>query len=681
MDIDSKRIEKLRRQINHYNYHYHILDEPLIGDSEYDKLFRELVDYEKEHPEWITPDSPTQRVGHTPSSSTFEEIRHILPMLSLDNVFSEEELRAFITRIQNRLAQDTHEKNPVFCCEPKLDGLAVNLVYKNGILSYAATRGDGITGENITANIKTIASVPLKLHHQADHPIPKIIEIRGEVYMPKLAFEKLNAEALLKGQKTFVNPRNAAAGSLRQLNPSITASRQLDFFCYGHGFIEPELPQKTHYKRLQYFHEIGFKISPYMKLAETTEQCLDYFKNFLKKRNTLPYAIDGVVFKINEYTLRDTLGFVSHAPRWAIAHKFPAEEASTIIKSVDFQIGRTGVLTPVARLEPVFVGGATVSNATLHNIDEIEKKDVRIGDTVIVRRAGDVIPEVVQVVKEKRINQTSRIQLPKNCPVCGSSVIRVPGEAAARCSGELFCSAQLKETIKHFASRKAMDIEGLGDKLVEQLVDTKKIACVSDIFSLTKEDIVALERMAEKSAKNLLNSIQKSRNITLHRFLYSLGIREVGETTAKRLATHFRSLDTLEKADLDELVALKDVGEISAHHIYQFFKNQRNVKIIQALLHKGVIIEKMSDVERIKNTLFTGKIVVVTGTLKHFSRESAKTALESAGAITTESISKKTDYLIVGENAGSKLAKAEKLNITILNEDAFIERLKPIEEI
>lgn len=665
--MTKNELNALKDEIQEHNYRYHVLDEPTVGDSEYDALFRKLVDIEKQHPEWITPDSPTQRVGHEPVSE-LEKIHHILPMLSLDNIFSPKELQAFITRIQNRLGQDFH---PEFCCEPKLDGLAVNLMYRNGYLVYAATRGDGLIGEDITANIKTIKSIPLKLRKASGN-----IEIRGEVFMPKAAFEKLNATSAEKGEKVFVNPRNAAAGSLRQLNPAITASRQLDFYCYGYGMMEPELSQKTHFERLKYLQACGFKISPHTVLAQTQHACLNYFEDMLQKRHLLPFAIDGIVLKINDLALQDALGFISHAPRWAVAYKFPAEEASTEILSVDFQVGRTGVLTPVARLKPVFVGGATISNATLHNMDEIEKKDIHVHDTVMIRRAGDVIPEVIHVIPEKRSADSAPIILPKNCPVCESPVVRIAGEAAARCMGELFCPAQLKESIKHFVSRKAANIEGLGDKLVEQLVNTKKIRCVSDIYTLALDDLIQLERMAEKSAHNVLEAIKKSRTITLQRFLYALGIREIGETSAKRLANHFRNLENIKKASLETLTQLKDMGEVSAHYIFEFFRNSRNQEIIQKLLDYGMTIEKMPEIILQKQTAFSGKTVVVTGTLKNYNREQAKAALENAGAIVTESVSKKTDYLIVGENAGSKLAKAEKFGVMVLDESAFVSMLE-----
>ncbi len=684
-------IDALRAEIQEHNYRYYVLNSPIIGDSEYDALFRRLVDYEKEQPELIIPTSPTQRVGHTPLSA-FQAIKHVVPMLSLDNIFNESELYAFITKIQNRLDQnDKAVLSLEFCCEPKLDGLAVSLMYHKGNLVYAATRGDGTTGEDITANVKTIASVPLTLRQINSAPdsealtIPENIEIRGEVFMPKAVFEQLNAEALEKGEKTFVNPRNAAAGSLRQLDPVMTAARKLDFYCYGYGLIEldntksgnitgnnkTKLPQKTHFELLSYFKSLGLKISPSTKLAKNPAECFDYFHNILKIRDELPYAIDGVVLKVNDLALQDALGFISHAPRWAVAYKFPAEEATTTIESVDFQVGRTGVLTPVARLNPVFVGGATVSNATLHNMDEIEKKDIHIHDTVMVRRAGDVIPEVVQVILEKRTENAIKIQMPSQCPACGSDIIRIEGEAAARCMGELFCPAQLKESIKHFASRKAMDIEGLGDKLVEQLVNEKKIACMSDIFALTLDDLIGLERMAEKSANNLLNAIDKSRHITLHRFLYALGIREIGETGAKKLANHFRNLAAIQDASLETLIQLKDIGEVSAQYLAQFFQSTRNQEIIQKLFNNGVMIEPMPENTPKKETMFTGKTVVITGTLVNYSRESAKAALENAGAVITDSVSKKTDYLIVGENAGSKLAKAEKLGVMVLGESSL----------
>lgn len=674
--MTQETLEQLREAIREHNHQYYVLDAPTISDTDYDNLYRQLVALEAEHPEWITPDSPTQRVGHAPSTA-FQEIHHTVPMLSLDNVFDETGFNAFLTRIQNRLKQEETNQALIFCGEPKLDGLAVSLTYKDGILAYAATRGDGTIGEDITANIKTIESIPLKLRTPSSDFIPEIIEIRGEVYMSKQGFEALNAQAIEKGEKVFVNPRNAAAGSLRQLNPEITASRQLDFFCYNHGHVEPALTSKTHFERLNYFQKLGFRIAPHIDVCNTEKDCLKYFYKMEKLRSSLPFAIDGVVFKINDLALQKSLGFVSHAPRWAIAYKFPAEEAITQIKSVNFQVGRTGVLTPVARLEPIFVGGATVSNATLHNMDEIEKKDIHEGDTVIVRRAGDVIPEVVGVIKEKRPPHVKTIQLPEQCPVCNSPVIRTPGEAAARCMGGLFCSAQLKESIRHFVSRKAMDIEGLGYKLIGQLVDIQRIRSVSDIFSLTEEELSNLERMGKKSAQNLLASIEKSKHTTLARFLFALGIREVGETSAKKLAVHFKTLSALESASLETLLSIHDIGEVSAHHIFDFFRNERNRAIIETLLAKDVVIES-PPLSSTTTTFFTGKTVVVTGTLENFSRESAKTALENAGAIVTESVSKKTDYLIVGANAGSKLAKAEQHQVPILDELTFMEKLNAV---
>lgn len=675
--ITQVKLEQLREKIREHNYNYYVLDAPTISDEAYDNLYRQLTRYEKAHPEWITPDSPTQRVGHKPSTA-FQEIRHSAPMLSLDNVFDEAGLNAFITRIQNRLKQEGMSPSFTFCGEPKLDGLAVSLTYKEGVLAYAATRGDGTTGEDITANIKTIPSVPLKLRTPSDGFIPNIIEIRGEVYMSKAAFETLNAQAIVNNDKTFVNPRNAAAGSLRQLNPEITATRQLDFFCYSHGLSEPALPSKTQFECLHYFKELGFKVSPHITLANNEQACLDYYYKLEEIRAALPFAIDGVVFKINDFALQKILGFVSHAPRWAVAYKFPAEEAITQIKSVNFQVGRTGVLTPVARLEPIFVGGATVSNATLHNMDEIEKKDIHEGDTVIVRRAGDVIPEVVRVLKDKRPNNAKKILLPEECPVCASSVVRTPGEAAARCMGGLFCSAQLKESIRHFVSRKAMDIEGLGYKLIGQLVDLQKISSVSDIYALTEDELANLERMGKKSAQNIVEAIQKSKHTTLARFLFALGIREVGETSAKRLAAHFKTLSAIENASLEILLGVHDIGEVSAHHIFQFFRNDRNLEIINRLLEQGVIIESLSPSSSKKQTFFSGKTVVVTGTLENFSRESIKSTLEEAGAMVTESVSKKTDYLIVGANPGSKLAKAEKNQVAILDETTFLEKLNAV---
>lgn len=660
------KIEKLRQQIKDYDYHYYVLDEPLVPDAEYDRLFRELQKLEAEQPNLVTIDSPTQRVGAKPLTK-FAEIQHKIPMLSLDNAFSDEEVLAFDKRAREKLGDNYQQNDITYVCEPKIDGLAVNLIYENGLLIKAATRGDGIVGEDITQNVRTIHGVPLHLRSES---FPETIEIRGEIYMPIAGFLEYNHNAEKANEKTFVNPRNAAAGSLRQLDPKITATRPLNIFCYAVGEVVGWHLPDTHYAILQQFKTWGLRINPEIALVQGIFECLHYCKKMGEKRNQLPYSIDGVVYKINQFNLQQKLGFVSRAPRFAIAHKFPAEEELTEVLAIEFQVGRTGAITPVARLKPVFVGGATVSNATLHNIDEIIRKDVRIGDTVIIRRAGDVIPEIVSVIKDRRSQHTKIIQLPKHCPVCGSEIVKAEGEIIARCSGGLYCSAQRKESIKHFASRGALDINGFGDKLVEQLVDAGLINNVADIYTLTLEQLSNLERMGEKSAHNILAALEKSKNTTLARFIYALGIREVGEVTAQDLAHHFGDLDALMSADETALQTIPNVGPTVTKHIITFFRQKHNLELIECLRKSGIHWQK--PVRGAKQPL-AGKIFVLTGTLQNMTREEAKERLIALGAKTSESVSKNTSYLVVGSEAGSKLAKAEKLGVKILDEKKFLE--------
>lgn len=660
------KLEHLREQINDYNYRYYILDNPSVPDAEYDRLLRELQSIEQLHPELITPDSPTQRVGAKPQTA-FPEVHHRVPMLSIDNAFSDEEAIAFDRRVRERL----HSDNEItYCCEPKLDGLAVSLVYENGVLIQGATRGDGSTGEDITQNVRTVKSVPLKLR---GNNWPKIIEIRGEIYMPKLGFEKLNHDAKNKGEKVFANPRNAAAGSLRQLDPKITASRPLAMFCYGVGYTEDgHLPDK-HSLVLKQIAEWGCRISPEIKVAHGIQQCLSYHQNIGRIRKSLPYEIDGVVYKVDDFSLQEKLGFVSRAPRWALAHKFPAQEEMTQIEAVEFQVGRTGILTPVARLKPVNVSGVMVSNATLHNMDEIARKDIRVGDFVIVRRAGDVIPEVVQVILEKRTSQVHKIDLPTHCPVCGSLIEKHENEVAARCTGVLICHAQLVEGIKHFASRRAMDINGLGDKIVEQFVAENLIKSVADIYDLTPNKLIHLERMAEKSANNICNAIEKSKTTTLPRFIFALGIRDVGERTALLLANHFGDLDKIMAANEDQLMQIMDIGPVVAKHIVEYFVESHNQQQIKRLITAGIHWPKI-EVDQTKKPL-AGKTFVLTGTLSEVSRDKATELLQELGAKVSGSVSKATTYVVAGEAPGTKLAKAEELGVTVLNEKELLNLL------
>jgi DNA ligase (NAD+) len=662
MSAIQAQLETLRQQLRHHNHLYYVLDDPHIPDVEYDRLFRELQSLEAAHPELITPDSPTQRVGAAPLSE-FGEIRHAIPMLSLGNVFSDEELLAFDKRIHDRLKSDAETE---FVAEPKLDGLAISILYENGVFTRAATRGDGETGEDVTQNVRTIKSIPL---HLMGEGWPAKLEVRGEIYMPKAGFEAFNAKMRALGEKTFVNPRNAAAGSLRQLDPRLTAQRPLDMFCYAVGLVEGGTVPETHYAILQQFRAWGLRVCPDIRIVPGAQGCLAYFREIGAKRSSLPYDIDGVVYKVNAIAIQQELGFVSRAPRWAIAHKFPAQEEITELEGVEFQVGRTGALTPVARLKPVFVGGVTVSNATLHNMDEIERKDVRIGDYVIVRRAGDVIPEVARVIPDRRPADAQVIVMPTHCPVCGSEVERPAGEAVARCTGGLYCPAQVKEAIKHFASRKAMNIDGLGDKLVELCFEQGLIRHVDDLYRLQATQVAALERMGEKSAENLINALEKSKATTLERFIFALGIREVGESTAKVLARHFGSFEALQAADEAALLQVPDVGPVVATNIAHFFSEPHNRDTIGHLRELGIHWQNYV-VKPTEALPLVGKTYVITGTLSR-SRDEIKADLEGLGAKVAGSVSKKTTALIAGENAGSKLEKAESLGVAVLDEAAL----------
>ena len=662
----AQRINTLREEICEHNHKYYVLDAPEIPDAEYDRLMLELQSLEKEFPQLVTEDSPTQRVGAEPLKE-FAQVTHRVPMLSLGNAFSDDDIEDFHRRVTEYLEVDDLE----YMVEPKLDGLAISLRYENGILVQAATRGDGATGEDVTHNIRTVKSIPL--HLRGGH-IPDTLEVRGEVFMPKKGFDQLNARQIETGEKEFANPRNAAAGSLRQLDSSIAASRPLAMYVYGVGEISDSLKWDSHYEMLQVFKDLGLPVCPEVEKVQGVLGLLNYYRNLSEKRISLPYEIDGVVYKVNDLAFQTRLGFVSRAPRWAIAHKFPAQEELSTVLDIDVQVGRTGALTPVARLEPVFVGGVTVTNATLHNQDELERKDIRIGDTVIIRRAGDVIPQVVSVVPSKRPEKTEKFKLPDKCPVCDSAVLRIEGEAVARCTGGLFCAAQRKEAIKHFASRKAMDIDGLGDKLVDQLFEADLIKTVADLFQLKlkADDLLKLERMGEKSVENLLAAIEKSKQTTLPRFLYSLGIREVGEATALALASHFTTLEEIEEADSDTLQKVSDVGPIVAKHIAVFFEQPHNREVVASLLQAG--IRWPAYIRENSGQILDKKTFVLTGTLSSMGRSEAKAALQALGAKVTGSVSKNTHFVIAGADPGSKVDKANKLGIRVLDEDEF-ERL------
>jgi DNA ligase (NAD+) len=663
----QQRAKQLREILNHHNHQYYVLDNPEIPDSEYDRLFNELKQLESDYPELHSVDSPTQRVGGV-ALDKFDQLTHRIPMLSLDNVFDEDELAAFDKRVKDRLNTTQQQR---YAAEPKLDGLAISIRYENGLLVQAATRGDGAVGEDVTVNVRTIPTVPLRL---SGDNIPEVLEIRGEIFMPKAGFEALNQKQLAEGKKTFVNPRNAAAGSLRQLDSKITASRPLAMYCYGVGEIIGAEPPQSHSAAMQQLAQWGCRVSPELKLVDGVEGCVAYLQQLGERRDALEYDIDGVVFKVDDTALQQRLGFVSRAPRWAIAYKFPAQEEITTVEDIEIQVGRTGALTPVARLKPVFVGGVTVSNATLHNEDEIRRKDVRIGDSVIIRRAGDVIPEVVKVVEAKRPEFTQQFVMPTQCPVCGSDVEREPGEAVARCSGGLFCAAQRKESIKHFASRKAMDIDGLGDKLVEQLVDAGLIEDVADLFFLTVAQLASLERMGEKSAQNLVAAIETAKQTRFNRFLYALGIREVGEATARSLALNFKTLEALSSATEEALLEIEDVGPVVAHHIQTFFEQAHNREVIENLLAAGIHWPEEQQAQQ--DSMLSGKTIVLTGTMDSLSRSEAKEKLLALGAKVAGSVSAKTDVLVAGRDAGSKLSKAQSLGIEIVDEATLIQWLQ-----
>lgn len=660
-----KKSDSLRDQIRHHNYRYHALDDPEIPDAEYDQLMRDLQDLESEYPELVSPDSPTQRVGDTPISA-FGTVQHELPMLSLGNAFTEAELHDFHRRVLDRLDLSA-DADMVYAAEPKLDGAAVSLLYENGLLVRGATRGDGTTGEDITHNVRTIESIPLRLLGAG---YPRRLEVRGEVFMPKAGFDAYNKKARKAGEKTFVNPRNAAAGSLRQLDPKLTARRPLDMFAYSVGIAEggKSLPDR-HSEIIDQLQEWGVKVCPERRVVRGVSGCLDFYASLGERRDGLAYEIDGVVYKVDSLAMQNELGFVSRAPRWAIAHKFPAQEELTEVEAIEFQVGRTGAVTPVARLKPVFVGGVTVSNATLHNIDELHRKDVRVGDTVIVRRAGDVIPEVVRVIPQRRPKGARRVELPGECPVCGSHVERGEGETVARCTGGLFCAAQRAEALKHFVSRRALDVEGLGAKLIEQLVTTARLKTPADIFRLRREDLEELERMGEKSADNLIRSIEASKATTLARFLFALGIREVGEATAEGLAAHYGRLEKLVTASEDELQGIQDIGPVVAARIRAFFDEEHNLNVIARLREYGVEWPEFDPTGTKKDGKLSGKTFVLTGTLPNLTRDQAKDLIQAAGGKVTGSVSKKTDYLVAGAKAGSKLVNAEKFDVAVLNED------------
>lgn len=665
--IESE-LEQLREQINDHNYRYHALDDPLISDAEYDRLYQRLKQLEQDHPQLITPESPTQRVGATPLGG-FSQVSHEVAMLSLDNAFNAEDMQAFDKRIKERLGLT---RDVDYVCEPKLDGIAVSLLYRDGKLIRGATRGDGKVGEDISHNVRTIPSIPLQLLGEG---YPQELEVRGEIYMPRKGFAELNEQAQASEQKQFVNPRNAAAGSLRQLDARITAQRPLEMCCYSIGWVQGgEMPDE-HYQILLQLQRWGFLINAEMCIAQGIDACLDYHRQLLSKRAQLAYDIDGIVFKVNRIELQQRLGFVARAPRWAVAYKFPAEEETTLLQGVDFQVGRTGAVTPVARLQPVFVGGVTVSNATLHNADEIERLGVKINDTVVVRRAGDVIPQVAKVIIDRRPANAIDIVFPQSCPVCGSPLEREEGEAVTRCSGALACGAQQKEAIKHYASRKAMDIDGLGDKLVEQLVDEKLIASVADLYTLELDKLVALERMGQKSAENLLAAITASRDTTLAKFIYALGIREVGEATGANLARYFGSLEAVMAASYQQLLEVDDVGPVVAKYLVDFFSGTHSRELIGQLQSAGVNWPPI-EVKSPDQLPLAGQTFVVTGTLETMGRTEAKEKLQALGAKVAGSVSKNTDCVVAGPGAGSKLSKAEGLGLKIVDEQGFVELLQ-----
>jgi DNA ligase (NAD+) len=663
-DLDAAKVRAalLRQQIELHNQRYYQLDDPLISDAEYDQLLHELQVLERDYPDLATPDSPTQRVGIAPLKA-FAAVRHPCPMLSLENAFSDEDAVAFDRRVRERTRLET----PEYVAEPKLDGLAISLIYEHGILIRGATRGDGYTGEDVTPNVRTIRDIPLKL---TGSDYPDRIEIRGEVFMTKQNFLALNKRASERSEKIFINPRNAASGSLRQLDPKITAARRLCFFCYGHGeSTRDRLPQKQQ-DLLARFQSWGLPVNPEVEVVQGIAGCLEYYRRLLLRRHDLPYEIDGVVYKVSRFDLQQALGSGVRAPRWAIAHKFPAEEATTRVTAIKVQVGRTGALTPVARLQPVFVGGVTVTNATLHNLDEVRRKDIRVGDTVVIRRAGDVIPEVVKVIADMRPPGAEVFVMPAHCPVCHSDVVAMPGEAVVRCSGGLYCPAQHKESIKHFASRRAMDIEGLGDRLIDQLLVRKYIASVADLYRLDTDTLARLERMGEKSARNLVEALEKSKRTTLARFLYALGIRGVGEITAQALANHFYTLEKIQNATEEDLQAVADIGPAIAHSLFVFLRQPHNLEVIQALRQAGVHWEEAAP--KVKRSPLSGRVFVITGALTSMTREEAKAKLRALGAKVTDSVSRNTDYVVAGAEPGSKLNRAVELGVNVIDESEFL---------
>ncbi|MEI6858705.1 MAG: NAD-dependent DNA ligase LigA [Shewanella sp.] len=659
-----QEIAELTETLNGHNYCYYVDDAPSIPDAEYDRLLKQLKLLETEYPKYCFADSPTQRVGGV-ALNKFDQITHLKPMLSLDNVFNDEEFAAFYNRIS-----DKTETAPTFCCEPKLDGLAVSILYRDGVYERAATRGDGKIGEDITENVRTIRSIPMKLRGD---DFPPLLEVRGEVIMPKQVFGALNERARLKGDKEFVNPRNAAAGSLRQLDSKITASRSLGFYAYALGVVEPDTwgLADSHYGQLMQLKSWGFPVSAEVRQCDSVSDVIGYYTDIMNRRSALAYEIDGVVIKVDNIAQQTMLGFVAKAPRWATAFKFPAQEEMTLLEGVDFQVGRTGAVTPVARLKPIFVGGVTVSNATLHNADEIARLGVKIKDTVIVRRAGDVIPQIVAIVAELRPDDASDIEFPQTCPVCDSLVERIEGEAVTRCTGGLFCEAQRKEAIKHFASRKALDIDGMGDKVVEQLIDKELVESPADLFKLSASAITMLDRMGLKSANNLVAAIEVAKRTTFARFLYGLGIREVGEATATNLANYFKSLNKLKAANAEEFINVDDVGTIVAQHLTHFFQQPHNLQVVASLIEAGVNWPAIEEVAEEALSL-KGQVWVLTGTLTQLNRSDAKTQLQALGAKVAGSVSKNTTCLVAGEAAGSKLTKAQDLGIKILDEEGLL---------
>ncbi len=663
----AARATELRDLLERYNYRYHALDDPEVPDAEYDRLLLELRAIETQFPALVTQNSPTQRVGAAPVAA-FGAVHHRIAMLSLDNAFSEDEVRDFDRRVRERLEQEGVVR---YSAEPKLDGLAISAVYENGVFVQGATRGDGENGEDITGNLKTLAALPLTLRTAE---APRVLEVRGEVFMPLAGFERYNAEAVARGEKPYVNPRNAAAGSLRQLDPRMTAARPLDIFIYGLGYVEGgELPAH-HSETLQLLRRWGFKICPQATVVESIDGCLEYYHRMGGARATLPYQIDGVVYKVDDVAAQRRLGFVSRAPRWALAHKFPAEEALTTVREIEFQVGRTGALTPVARLEPVFVGGVTVSNATLHNIDEMTRKDVRVGDTVVIRRAGDVIPEVVRVLPERRVAGAKVVALPTHCPVCGSPVVREGDQAVARCTGGRACAAQRKEEIKHFASRRALDVQGLGDKLIDQLVERNWVSSPADLFALDASQLATLDRFGDKSAQKLAAALAAAKRTTLPRFLYALGIRDVGEATALALARHFGDVTALRQATVDEIQRVPDVGPVVGANVAAYFRDADNAAILDRLLASGITWPVLEPNATAGGGL-TGKTFVLTGTLQSMTRDAAGDAIIARGGKVSGSVSKKTHYVVAGAEAGSKLKKAQDLGLTVLDEAAFQELL------